>query len=119
MPNPVRLMAARPDVRTYAASTSAATTSAQPDDDVRHWRTVCFCNPHPHPQRPPPGCARYSIEVARPIGLVLEEQDGGAIVVAEIVQDGNAAKTGLVGVGDQLIATSGVTYTTEQRYQVR
>lgn len=84
----------------HAASSSQSTTTAA-DDDV-----------------PPPGCARYSIEVPRPIGLVLEENKNGTIIVAEIAPDGNAARTGMVQVGDQLIATSGLTYTTEQQYQV-
>jgi hypothetical protein len=34
---------------------------------------------------PPPGCSRYSIEVRRPLGLVLEEDKSGSIYVAEIV----------------------------------
>ncbi len=83
-----------------AASSSASTTTANDDDG------------------PPPGCARYSIEVPRPIGLVLQENKNGTITVAEIAPDGNAARTGMVRVGDQLIATSGLTYTTEQQYQV-
>ena len=59
---------------------------------------------------PPPGCSRYTVSLTKPLGLVLEQQtEGGPIVVAEITHDGAAAKTGLVSVGDQLIATSGVT----------
>lgn len=37
---------------------------------------------------------------------------------AEIVPGGNAERSGEVSVGDQLIATSGFTYTTQQKYQV-
>lgn len=33
----------------------------------------------------PPGCSRYSVEVNRPLGLILEERNG-AIVVAEVVK---------------------------------
>eukprot|EP00775_Hariotina_reticulata_P007173 gene7173-7387_t len=36
--------------------------------------------------------------------------------MAELNAEGNAAKTGLVSVGDQLIATSGVTYSSEEDY---
>ena len=59
---------------------------------------------------PPPGCSRYEIRIKKPLGLVLEEKKSGGIFVAEIVQDGNAAKTGLVNVGDQLISTSAMVF---------
>jgi hypothetical protein len=41
----------------------------------------------------------------------------GWLAQAEIPAGGNAAKSGEVSVGDQLIATSGFTYTTQQKYQ--
>eukprot|EP00877_Chromochloris_zofingiensis_P012017 jgi/Chrzof1/7069/Cz02g09180.t1 len=45
------------------------------------------------------------------MGIVLEENKAtGSIVVVEISPDGTAAKAGVVSVGDQLVATSGVTY---------
>jgi hypothetical protein len=47
----------------------------------------------------PPGCARYSISLKKPLGLVLEQnKDTGVITIAEIAPEGNAAKTGLVAV---------------------
>ena len=65
----------------------------------------------------PPGCSRYELSITKPIGLVLEERkDTRSIVVAEIVPGGSADKTGLVNVGDILIATQGYTRTTEQVY---
>lgn len=65
----------------------------------------------------PPGCSRYSVSLTKPIGLVLEERkDTKTIVVAEIVPGGAAEKSGLVAVGDILIATNGYTRTTEQMY---
>jgi hypothetical protein len=36
---------------------------------------------------PPPGCARYSVELSKPLGIVLEERkNAGTIVVAELVR---------------------------------
>ncbi len=65
----------------------------------------------------PAGCSRYSVSLGKPLGLVLEENKStGTIVVAEIVPGGNAEKSGVITVGDQLIATSGYTRTTEQMY---
>lgn len=65
----------------------------------------------------PSGCSRYSVSLGKPLGLVLEENKStGTIVVAEIVPGGNAEKSGAISVGDQLIATSGYTRTTEQTY---
>lgn len=39
-------------------------------------------------------------------GIVLEEDKAGNIFIAEVYPDGNASKSGLVDVGDQLIAVS-------------
>eukprot|EP00879_Flechtneria_rotunda_P010767 GHRR01011250.1.p1 GENE.GHRR01011250.1~~GHRR01011250.1.p1 ORF type:complete len:191 (+),score=35.41 GHRR01011250.1:62-634(+) len=65
----------------------------------------------------PSGCSRYSISVKKPLGLVLEQnKETGSITVVELHPEGNAAKTGLVSVGDQLIATSGITYSKEEDY---
>jgi predicted metalloprotease with PDZ domain len=58
----------------------------------------------------PPGCSRYCVRLQRPLGLVLEEDGQGGIVVAEVVPGGAAARTGCVSVGDSLISTSGHTY---------
>ena len=66
--------------------------------------------------KPPAGCTRYSIDIKRPLGLVLEEKKEGGIFVGEIVEGGNADKSGLVSVGDELIATSGVVFNSTQDY---
>lgn len=89
----------------------------------------------------PIGCARYTVVLKRPLGVVLEEKGGLIRVVrwfsapergngfhspqvvdlrapaaaccvaqAEVVPGSSAAQEGQVRVGDQLIATSGVTY---------
>ncbi|KAH7620200.1 hypothetical protein NADE_002830 [Nannochloris sp. 'desiccata'] len=65
----------------------------------------------------PTGCSRYSVSLGKPLGLVLEERKStGTIIVAEIVPGGNAERSGVISVGDQLIATSGYTRNTEQIY---
>ena len=66
--------------------------------------------------KPPPGCSRYSIKVKRPLGLVLEEDKQGNIFVAEVIEDGNSAKTGLVNVGDQLLYVSAVVFNKTNDY---
>ena len=48
--------------------------------------------------------------------MVLEEKKEGGIFVGEIVEGGNADKSGLVSVGDELIATSGVVFNSTQDY---
>lgn len=58
--------------------------------------------------------ATHGTEVA---GIALEEDKFGNIFIAEVIRDGNADKTGLVDVGDQLIATSAVVYGSEDDYQ--
>ncbi len=45
----------------------------------------------------PPGCSRYSVELRKPLGLLLEEDRSGGIFVASVVQGGNADCCGLVG----------------------
>ncbi|GBG85619.1 hypothetical protein CBR_g40347 [Chara braunii] len=65
---------------------------------------------------PPPGCSRIKVDISRPLGLVLRDDPSGNIWVDEVVPDGNAARTGLVDVGDQLIATSAVVYTMIEDY---
>jgi len=66
---------------------------------------------------PPPGCNRFKVELSKPLGIVLEEDKSGNIFEAEIVNDGNADKSGLVDVVDQLIATSAVVYGNIEDYQ--
>ncbi|KAG2431687.1 hypothetical protein HYH02_013264 [Chlamydomonas schloesseri] len=65
----------------------------------------------------PLGCARYSVSLKKPLGVVLEQDvKSGNIFVVEVKAGGSAALDGRVKVGDQLIATSGVIYTTESDY---
>jgi len=59
---------------------------------------------------------RYTVTLKRPLGLVLEEITPGRIVVSEIIPGGNADKSGQVRVGDELVATSALVYTTRQQY---
>lgn len=65
-------------------------------------------------ERVPIGCSRYTISISKPLGLVLEERKEGGIIVAGLVENGNAAATGLVSVGDELISTSGFTRTGQE-----
>ncbi|KAF8068450.1 Mpp7 [Scenedesmus sp. PABB004] len=84
-----------------AARASAPAPGGEPDDD----------------QPVPPGCSRYVVELKKPLGIVLEQDKAtGVITVADVAPDGSAARTGLVAIGDQLIATSGITYGSEEDY---
>ena len=65
---------------------------------------------------PPPGCSRYEVRIKKPLGLVLEEDKTGKIFVAEILEDSNAARAGLINVGDQLLATSAMVFNSAQDY---
>ena len=107
-------------------------------------------------ERVPPGCARYTVKIPKPLGMVLEEGPGGrgvfvmsggsgsgcgstaglrlaprrlqlssaplsppthppATLQAEVFPEGNAALLAPeISVKDELIATSGLTYTTQQ-----
>ncbi|KAH7300721.1 hypothetical protein KP509_24G075800 [Ceratopteris richardii] len=66
---------------------------------------------------PPPGCTRMKVELSKPLGMILEEDKSGNIFVAEVLKGGNADKSGLIDVGDQLIATSAIVYGSEDYYQ--
>ncbi|GAQ80282.1 hypothetical protein KFL_000500350 [Klebsormidium nitens] len=68
------------------------------------------------PDIPPPGCSRVKLTLGKPLGIVLEEDKAGNIFIAEVFPEGNAFKSGLVDVGDQLIAVSAVVYNTSERY---
>ncbi|KAK9806074.1 hypothetical protein WJX72_000187 [[Myrmecia] bisecta] len=65
----------------------------------------------------PPGCARYTAVLGKPLGLVLEERKSGGIFVAEVQVGGNAERDGQISAGDELLATSGITHTREMQYQ--
>ena len=60
----------------------------------------------------PEGCSRYTVELSRPLGLVLEEK-GSQIFVGEVQEGGLAAREGTIQPGDILISTSGITYSKE------
>lgn len=87
-------------VATSASFSSVSSTSASPENG----------------DKPPPGCSRISVEIGRPLGLVLEEDVNGNIFVAEVAKEGNAEKLGVIDVGDQLIATSAVVYEDSDSY---
>jgi C-terminal processing protease CtpA/Prc len=64
----------------------------------------------------PAGCERIRLSLKKPLGLVLEANKAGEIYVVEVVPEGSAAKDGRIEVGDQLISTSAIVYTSEDDY---
>ena len=54
----------------------------------------------------PASIGRYTIELNRPLGLVMTQLEPGRTVVDEVVEGGAAALEGSVSVGDELLATS-------------
>eukprot|EP00238_Polyblepharides_amylifera_P003724 CAMPEP_0196580572 /NCGR_PEP_ID=MMETSP1081-20130531/29401_1 /TAXON_ID=36882 /ORGANISM="Pyramimonas amylifera, Strain CCMP720" /LENGTH=192 /DNA_ID=CAMNT_0041900475 /DNA_START=60 /DNA_END=638 /DNA_ORIENTATION=+ len=64
----------------------------------------------------PIGCRRYNVSLKKPLGLILEERENGEIYVAEIVPESNSAKTEKISVGDTLISTTAIVFTTEAEY---
>lgn len=65
---------------------------------------------------PPPGCSRYTVNIKKPLGLVLEQDTKTLVLrVAELSPEGAAERAG-VGIGDQLIAVSGVVYGRTEEY---
>ena len=54
----------------------------------------------------PESIGRYTIELSRPLGLVMTQLEQGRTVVDEVVEGGAAALEGSVSVGDELLATS-------------
>lgn len=66
---------------------------------------------------PPAGCSRIKVEFTKPLGIAFEEDKFGNIFVDEVLEGGNAYKSGLIEAGDQLIATSAVVYGSEEDYQ--
>eukprot|EP00180_Rhodochaete_pulchella_P002111 Plantae.Rhodophyta-Rhodochaete_pulchella.ctg3188.p2 GENE.Plantae.Rhodophyta-Rhodochaete_pulchella.ctg3188~~Plantae.Rhodophyta-Rhodochaete_pulchella.ctg3188.p2 ORF type:complete len:253 (-),score=35.71 Plantae.Rhodophyta-Rhodochaete_pulchella.ctg3188:1175-1933(-) len=47
-----------------------------------------------------------AVTIQKPLGLVLEEAQDGMVFVADVTEDGNAAKDGSIGVGDVVVACS-------------
>ncbi|KAG0630520.1 hypothetical protein M758_1G184200 [Ceratodon purpureus] len=66
---------------------------------------------------PPAGCSRVKVDLKKPLGIAFEEDEFGRMFVGEVIQGGNADKSGLVDAGDQLIATSAIVYGSEEEYQ--
>ena len=64
----------------------------------------------------PPNCTRVSVEVKKPLGLILEEDGLGGIRVAEVIEEGNCAKTKLIQAGDKILAISAEIKTRTQDY---
>ena len=64
----------------------------------------------------PANCSRVSVEVRKPLGLILEEDGLGGIVVVEVVPEGNCAKTKLIQAGDKILAISAQIKTRVQDY---
>lgn len=64
----------------------------------------------------PANCTRVSVEVKKPLGLILEEDGLGGIVVVEVVSEGNSAKTKLIRAGDKILAISAQIKTRAQDY---
>ncbi|CAL6350751.1 unnamed protein product [Bathycoccus prasinos] len=64
----------------------------------------------------PANCTRVSVEVKKPLGLILEEDGLGGIVVVEVVFEGNSAKTKLIRKGDKILAISAQIKTRTQDY---
>jgi len=64
----------------------------------------------------PPGCARYAVELKKPLGMFLAQDKNGNIFVEELVKDGAAEKSGLIGVGDRLIAVSAIVFNSTMDY---
>jgi len=50
-------------------------------------------------------------------GIAFEEDKFGNIFVDEVLEGGNAYRSGLIEAGDQLIATSAIVYGSEEDYQ--
>lgn len=66
--------------------------------------------------RVPPGCSRYTVELRKPMGVVLEEDKLSNIFVASVTEGGRAAAEGSIGEGDQLLACSGCISTRDSIY---
>ena len=64
----------------------------------------------------PPGCARYAVELKKPLGMFLANDKNGNIFVEELVPGGAAEQSGLISVGDRLIATSAIVFNSEMDY---
>ena len=84
--------------RRYAACASTPSEGGEQDDAI------------------PANCTRVSVEVKKPLGLILEEDGLGGIVVVEVVSEGNSAKTKLIRKGDKILAISAQIKTRFQDY---
>ena len=64
----------------------------------------------------PPGCARYAVEIKKPLGMYLAEDKNGNIFVEGLLPEGAAEKSGLISVGDRLIAVSAIVFNSTMDY---
>lgn len=84
----------------FGSDTNSSASASDNDDDL-----------------PPAGCSRIKLELKKPLGIAFEEDKFGNVMVGEVIEGGNAYKSGLVDAGDQLIATSAIVYSSEDEYQ--
>ena len=56
------------------------------------------------------------MELKKPLGMFLAQDKNGNIFVEELVKDGAAEKSGLIGVGDRLIAVSAIVFNSTMDY---
>lgn len=95
-----------------ATATATTTTTTTPPQSAAALSTADF----EENATPPPGCSRYTVNIKKPLGLVFEQDTKTLVVrVAELSPDGAAERAG-VGIGDQLLATSGVVYGATEEY---
>lgn len=64
----------------------------------------------------PPGCSRYAVIIKKPLGMYLETDKQGNIFVAELIPGGAAEASGLIRVGDRLLATSAIVFNSSMDY---
>lgn len=64
----------------------------------------------------PPGCSRYAVIIKKPLGMYLETDKQGNIFVAELIPGGAAEASGLINVGDRLLATSAIVFNSSMDY---
>jgi hypothetical protein len=109
---PSAALRASADENAAAANAATTTTSPSPPCPPQALSTSDF----DEGATPPPGCSRYTVNIKKPFGLVFEQDKASLVItVAELTPEGAAERAG-VGLGDQLIATSGVVYGAVEEY---
>eukprot|EP01083_Nonionella_stella_P182791 658674_1 len=77
-------------IKTVEASSSTSTSLFMADDDLTRFSR----------QQRQAGTDDRIVELRRPLGLVLEEDENGNVFVETVAPRGNAARTGMVKEGD-------------------